>query len=340
MAVKIGILGIGFMGSTHFRNHTANPAAKVAAICDIDPVKRSGDWSGIAGNIGAKAKKVDLRGIKVYDKAEKMFADPGLDAIDICLPTYLHAQYAVKALKAGKHVICEKPLARTAAEAAKVVAAAKQAKKMLFTGHCIRFWPEYAKTAELIKSGKLGKVLSAMFIRCSPTPTWSWSNWLMDSKKSGDAALDLHIHDTDFVLYAFGKPKAVTSIASGFKKGRADHILTTYHYAGNALITAEGAWEYAPATPFRMIFRVAFEKGTVELCRDGKLMLYPAKGAASQIACPVGDGWQLELLHYVKCIASGKASPVVTPESALQSVKLVEAELKSAKTGKRVTVKL
>ncbi len=340
MTVKVGLLGLGFMGKCHFDAYAGIRGAKITAICDVDRKKLLGDWSSIAGNIGGAGGRVNLKGISLYADPKNLFADPNVDVVDITLPTYMHAANAIAALKAGKHVISEKPMAINSKDASKMISAAKAARKQLFVAHCIRFWPQYAKAREIIKSGKYGKVLSANFTRVSPTPTWSWKNWLMDSPKSGDAALDLHIHDADFVLYTFGKPKSVTAHASGFKKGRNDHIVASYNYSGNLLVTAEGAWDYAPGFPFGMSFRVVMEKASLDCPSNLELMLYPAKGKPVKVKCAKGDGYSAELKHFIDCIANKRKSDVVSPESALHSVKLIEAEMKSAQTGKSVPVRI
>lgn len=339
MTLKVGILGLGFMGKHHYETYGRIKGARVAAISDVDPKKLSGDWSGIVGNIGGAGARTDLSGVSLYPRAEEMFADPGVDVVDITLPTYLHASHAIHALEAGKHVICEKPMAISSREAAKVIDAAKKAKRRLFIAHCIRFWPEYSVAREIVKSRKYGRVISAAFLRRSATPTWSWRNWLQDPKKSGVCALDLHIHDADFVLYCFGKPKAVTSHAGGFRKGRIDHIVTSYDYGG-PLVVAEGGWEYAPGFPFGMSFTIAMEKATLECGRDFVLTLHPMKGKSRPVKVPKGDGYEHELRHFVECIVKNKLSDVVTPKSALDSVKLIEFEMKSALSGKTVPVKL
>lgn len=330
MTIRVGILGIGFMGSMHFNTYKSVKSAHVTAICDIDPKKRSGDWSAINGNIRGAGGKVDLSGIKIFAQAEAMFADPNLDVIDITLPTYLHAEYARKALRAGKHVICEKPLARSSAEGARVAAEAKKQKRLLFTAHCIRFWPAYAKAAELIQSGKYGQARSAIFRRLSPTPVWSWQNWLQDPKKSGLAALDLHVHDADYILATFGAPQKVSATANGFSAGRADHITATYAYKNGLRVVAEGAWDLPGGYPFQMSFTVVLEKATLELVENGKLLLYPLKGAAKTVKIPAGDGYLHELRHFIKCIQEKRASDLVTPASAVSSIRLIEAEMKSA----------
>ncbi len=340
MAVKVGVLGIGFMGNCHYSIYGRPKGAVVAAIADVDPKKRSGDWSGIAGNIGGAGAKTDLSGVTVYSKAEEMIADPDIDVIDITLPTYLHAKHAIMALKAGKHVICEKPMAIDSREAAKMVAAAKKASGELFIAHCIRFWPQYAEARKIVRSRKYGPVISATFRRFSLNPNWSWRNWLQDPKKSGLSALDLHIHDSDFVLYCFGRPRSVTSHSAGLRKGRVDHIVTSYNYGPNQLVVADGAWEYPPGFGFEMSFIIAMETATLVCGPDMSLKLHPLRGKSREIKVPPGDGYQRELAHFVECIAKGRKSDVVSPESALASVRLVECEVKSALTGKTVPVKL
>lgn len=335
--IQVGILGLGFMGKCHYETYAKIKGAHVAAICDLNPVKLRGDWSGIAGNIGAKGGRVDLSGVTLYKDAAALFADPALEAIDITLPTHLHEKYALVALAAGKHVICEKPLARSSTAAARVIAAARKVGRQLFTAHCIRYWPAYAWLKNAVAKKKYGKLISAVFRRHSPLPTWSWQNWLQDPQKSGLCALDLHIHDADFVLYCFGAPKAVRASGGGFKPGRLDHIHAVYEYDG-ALITAEGGWEYAPEYPFSMSFTAVFEKATVALQPDGSFRVHPVKGRSVDIKLPAHDGYFAELSDFVACLRSSKPSKVITPEDARRSVRLIELEERAAKNGRRIPV--
>lgn len=336
--IQVGILGLGFMGKCHYDTYANVKGSRVAAICDIDQKKLSGDWSGIGGNIGSKGTKVDLAGLRLYKDAADLFADPQIDVVDITLPTFLHEQYALAALKAGKHVICEKPLARTSAAARRLDRAARTAGRQLFTAHCIRFWPAYAWLKAATEEKRFGRVISAVFRRHSPLPTWSWRNWLQDPQKSGLCALDLHIHDADFILYCFGSPVAVRSTAGGLQPGRADHIHTAYEYPGGALVTAEGAWEYAPAYPFRMNFTAVFERATVELRDDGTLHTYPVKGKPVVVKLPAASGYELELREFIRCLRTGEASKVITPADACRSVRLIELEERAARSGKRVPI--
>ena len=192
---------------------------------------------------------------------------------------------------------------------------------------------------EIIHSRQHGKVRSAVFTRVSPRPTWSWRQWLHDPRKSGSAALDLHIHDADYILYLFGEPKSVFSRGSGSARKGFDHVVTTYNYGKPSLIVAEGGWDYPPGYPFSMTFRVTMEKATLSLAADGGLTLYGADNAAAVVCVPEGDGYRHELRHFIDCIANDEASAIVTPKSAMRSVQLVEAEIRSAAAGKPVKVR-
>ena len=335
MLIRVGIAGLGFMGKTHFDVYSRFKNTQVVAIFDADKKKLRGDWSSTAGNIGSGGAKQDLDAIRTYSRAEHFFDDPDVDVIDITLPTYLHAEMTIRALRAGKHVICEKPMARSSTECRKMISAAQRAKGNLFIAHCIRFWPEYVQARQMIKSGKFGRVLSAVFTRLSPVPGWTYQNWIRNPEKSGSCALDLHIHDVDYILHLFGKPASVTSRGSGFRKGLLDHIVTTYDYADGPLVLAEAGWEYAAGFPFSMSFRIAMEKATLAFQPEG-LILYPARGKARKIKTKPGDGYEHELRHFIDCIAKNRRSELITPGSAMQSVKLVEAEMNSALYSKTI----
>ncbi len=341
--VKVGVLGIGFMGKMHFNTHRANKAAKVVALSDLDPAKLAGDWSKIAGNIAdARAATVDLSGLRLYAPPSELFKDPDVDVVDITLPTYVHAKYAVAALEAGKHVICEKPMAISLAECDRMLAAAKAAGRQLFIAHCIRFWPEYKVLKQLIASGRYGKVLSASFWRKSSTPRWSWDNWLLDAPRSGSALVDLHIHDTDYVTYVFGVPAAVCSSgAIGVVSNTGvDAVVTHYVYPKGPHVTAEGNWALAPGFGFTHGFCVVLEKATVEMdLKGGKpLTIHPLKGKSVTPKLPKDDGYVAELKHFVTCIAKGKRSDVVTAEDARSALAVCLAEGKSARSGRPVRV--
>ena len=142
--IKIGLIGFGFMGTTHWGVYKSLKGVRVTALADIDPAKLKGDVSKVIGNIGGgdNSKPIDLAGVETYSNAMDLIAHADADVIDICVPTDLHMRYALTALKFGRHVFCEKPLCRTAAEARALVAAAKAARGFFNVGLCVRAWPE------------------------------------------------------------------------------------------------------------------------------------------------------------------------------------------------------
>jgi len=343
--VKVGIIGFGFMGTTHWGIYKGLKNAKVVALADVDVAKRKGDVSKVVGNIGGgdNSKPIDLSGVTVYEDAFKMIREADVDMVDICVPTAYHAKLILAALKAGKHVFCEKPLCRTSAEVSKIVAAVKAAKGFFNVGMCVRAWPEYRFAWEYFKSGKAGKMLSATFKRISPGVDGnSWKNWYMDGKMSGGALLDLHVHDVDEVNYFFGKPKRVTAFGETVcSKGAIDHVVATYDYGDGRLVMTEGGWEQSKGATFEMSFNIVCEKATLKLDATGfNIFLKSGKKITPKLDVKVGPtGWHQELSYFVNCIVKGvKPVKYQTIDSVATTMKMVFAEEKSVKTKKAIRV--
>src|SRR5262245_19349649 len=170
---RIGIVGIGFMGMIHFLAARKLKDAKVVALCSRDQKKLEGDWRSIQGNFGPRGEMMDLSGIKKYASLDEMLADKEIDLVDVCNPTHLHPQTALKALKAGKHVLVEKAITLEAKDADAMVAAARQAGKLLMVAHVLPFFPEFAYAAKAIRGGAYGKLLGGHFKRIISKPDWS-----------------------------------------------------------------------------------------------------------------------------------------------------------------------
>ena len=343
--VKVGIIGFGFMGTTHWGVYQGLKNAKVVAVADVDAAKRKGDIFKVVGNIGGgdNSKPLDLSGVKAYADAMDLIADPDVEVVDICVPTTLHTQYILAAFKAGKHVFSEKPLCRTSAELNQIAAAAKKAKGFFNVGLCVRAWPEYRHAYEYFKSGKAGKMLSATFKRISPGVDGnSWKNWYMDGQMSGGALLDLHVHDVDEVNYFFGKPKRVTAVgANVVSKGAVDHVVATYDFGDGRLVMAEGGWEQAKGATFEMSFTIVCEKATLKLDASGyNIFLKSGKKLTPKADVKNGPtGWHQELAYFVDCVAKGKEpNKYQTLASVVDTMKMVFAEEKSAATGKSVKI--
>ena len=335
--IKVGIVGLGFMGKMHFRCYRALEDVQVVAICDIDKTKFDGADSA-AGNIQGAEDPLDFTGINLYEDFDDMLAEEDLDAISITLPTYMHGQYTVAAMNGGVNVLCEKPMALRVDDCREMVAAADSSGKLLQIGHCIRFWPEYVKAKEIIDSGEYGKVRAATFQRLSLTPTWAWEGWLLEADKSGAAAVDLHIHDSDYVQYVFGMPKAVFSRATSGPTDGYDHIVTQYIYDDQRVITAEGGWAMSPSFGFEMSFNVLLERATVvyDCTRDPALRVCPDDAEAYTPEIASGDGYSNEIEHFVKAVGGQSVPQITTPAQSVDSLRLVLAEIQSAESSEKV----
>jgi predicted dehydrogenase len=283
-----------------------------------------------------------------------MLAACAVDIIDICLPTEFHMPFFLKAISADKHVFCEKPLALTNADAKRIVAAAEKSGVFVQIGQCIRFWPEYQALEAFVKSRKAGKLLSLSLQRRAGRPGYSMGNWLNDGALSGGAALDLHIHDTDYVHHLLGRPAAVTSAATRDKTGWS-HIFTTYHFKDLA-VTAEGGWNYPGKWGFQMAFQAVFERGAIEFDSGGSPTLWITLGngkkepmpfkspAAGESTTGTGNlsslgGYYNEIATFISCIERGSAPKIATVSQAADSLATTLAEIQSAATGRTIKLK-
>lgn len=338
--VNVAVVGLGFMGVTHLKAYQQIPGARIAAICDAARLPVDGDFSSIGGNVGnADPFKLDMTNVKATPNLDDVLNDPAIDLVDLCVPTIAHPKLAIAALRSGKHVICEKPLARTSALAREIVEAAATAKGFFLPAMCIRFWPEYAWLKQHIAAGTWGRVLAARFRRVAEIP--GWSPHFVDGTKSGGALLDLHIHDADFIQYCFGRPKAVHAAGFTLHTGAIDHVVAQFTVEGGACVTGEGSWAMTAGFGFNMSYTVIFERATADfdIARGSDALKLFVKGEPAQtIKAGGGDGYLAELTHMVESIQAGRAPTVVTPRDGLSAVEICEAIEQSIAGAKTVTL--
>ncbi len=333
--VKVGIIGAGFMGKMHSSVYQALPGAKLVAVADLE---------------AKKAKEILPEG-KIYTRMEDLLKDPQVDLVDVCLPTFLHKEAVIKSTRAGKHVLCEKPIALSVEDAEEMIKEVEKARVKFMVAHCIRLWPEYMVLKEIVEKGEMGKVVHATFRRLSPLPDWSWDGWLMDPAKSGGALFDLHIHDVDFSLYLLGKPAYIYS--QGFRnQAGCSHVFSLFSYREGTVAHLEGGWDYPASFPFTHSYLVKMEKGILAFNPHypQSLLLYQGEEVESpeikKVEVSVGAGGNIEdlggyyneIAYFVKCIEEDRFPEIITPQDARDSLYLVSKEKESMEKGTKVKV--
>lgn len=326
--INVGLIGIGAIGRLHFDCWRKSPHARIGAIASRDPRKRAGDWAGGEFNLGDQtAERVDLSGISTYEHAADLIADPAIQIIDICTSTPQHAPLAIAAMKAGKHVVCEKPMALTVDECQAVEAASRETGSQLMVAHCLRYWPHYVKAHEILASGKYGRPLYAQFQRSGGAPTWSSGGWLMKPEESG-GVLDMHIHDIDVALWWFGKPASIET--RGYSRDRVPLILdSTWQYQDGPLVQLHGAWDPNGGN-FRHAFRLVLENATLayDLATAPNVLQLFHEGKLTELPMEEISAHQAELDDFAACIAEGRPFTRFTPADSRLSVEIGLQELR------------
>jgi len=323
--VNLAIVGLGFMGATHARAAKKLSNVRLAAVVESNEKKRSGDLRDVGGNLGARGELMDFSQVRQYERIEDALADPGVDAVDICLPTDLHAPLAIQALRAGKHVLVEKPMAMTEAAAEEVLREAEKCGRILMTGHVLRFFPAYVEAARAVKAGELGPIQMCWFRRHCAKP--SWGGWLTDPARSGGGIFDLLIHDVDCSIWMFGEPHSISAAKS------AGLVAATFRYqAGGPVVVVEGGWHAQGPYPFSMSFTIVGEQGTLEFSSAKCPLTLSRAGAASPevVTLPEYDGFEQEVRYFADCVAGNRQPEKCPPRESAMAVKVALSMLKVA----------
>lgn len=336
--VKVGLLGCGIMGKTHAEAYAALPNAKLAAVADVRPDK--------AREVAA------ISGAAVYPDADSVIGDPDIQVIDICLPTVFHRDYAVKAAKAGKHVFCEKPLARDLAGAREIIEACRETGVKLSVGHVLRFSPVYRRAREIVASGQIGKPGVARTSRGGGGFPTAWDDWYANFALSGGLILDMIIHDFDFLRWCFGDVERVYAKGThGREFMRNEYALVTLRFKNGVMAHVEGTWYQTGE--FSYSFEIAGDGGLVTFdsrrtapiktvfVKNPAASASTATSGAPGVAVPESplatSPYQLEVAHFIDCVENDR-EPSVTGEDGYKAVEIALAALKSVETGQPVNL--
>ena len=346
--IRVGIAGIGFMGMIHYLAYQKVKGAKVAAMCEQDRKRLAGDWRSIKGNFGPAGTMMDLSGIATYEKLDDLLADESLDVIDICLPPAAHAPVATAALKQGKHVFCEKPIALRSPDARRMVKTARDAGKQLVIGQVLPFFPEYAAALRMISSRKYGRLLGGSFKRVISDPQWLKDFY--DPEKIGGPMLDLHVHDAHFIRLLFGMPTAV--FTTGRMRGEVAEYFTSQFLFDDPklVVSAASGVIHQQGRAFCAGFEIHLERATLlydfavindnpelnmpltVLSSDGRVQRPKMKSSD-----PV-DSFRDELAEAMRTVKTGKPSALLDGELARDALALCEKQTVSLSKGRLVSV--
>ena len=268
--MRLAVVGLGFMGRRHLE--------AIANIPEIEP-----------------------RVIHRPDLPAALL-DPEIDAVDLCLPTDLHASVAIEALRAGKHVLVEKPMALDVASCHRMIAEAERQDRVLMAAHVLRFSPAYAALERALPNQT---IRSASFQRrCGPP---DWAAWLVDPARSGGGVFDLMIHDADMALHLFGAPQAISATGAG------DLITAQLYYADGFAVEMSGGW-YTPGFPFSMEYIVATQQTTFHYNS-----LHPPPEIEPD------DAYAAEIAYFAKCVREHKQPDRCPPRESAEAVRLMLA---------------
>jgi myo-inositol 2-dehydrogenase / D-chiro-inositol 1-dehydrogenase len=319
--MKVGIVGVGIMGTTHAAGWAATPAT-------------------IAGFTAETQQETDTLAkryrAQVYPSLDEML--PDVDVVDICSPTHLHHEMALKAAAAGKHIVCEKPLARTTEQAREMLAACRKAGVQLLVAHVVRFFPEYALAHSAVAEGQIGKPGVIRLHRGSYRPKKPAGNWFLDEAKSGGILMDLMIHDYDYARWVAGEVETVSAhrVTELHPDAPVDYGLVILSHRSGALSHISGAWAYPPPT-IRTHLEIAGDRGLIEFDSDGTAPIqnFILKSGADSPdvglpSSPVSESpYTTQIKEFYASLSEGRPSRVSATDG-LVAVQIAEAAIQSA----------
>ncbi|MGB9857712.1 MAG: Gfo/Idh/MocA family protein [Dictyoglomaceae bacterium] len=323
--IKVGVIGYGTMGRVHSNAYMNIPETKLIAICE-------------------EHQDISIPGVKVYKNPYDLIKDKEVELVDICYPTPYHKDLSIYALKEGKHVICEKPLARTLKEGEEIIETVEKTKGKFFVGHVLRFFPQYEIAYSMIKNGDLGKVGVANFRRAGPFPMGR-RDWYANFDMSGGLVLDMIIHDFDFARWAFGDVERIYAKGLAFKGyDHLDYALVVLRHNSGVISHVEGSW--AHVEPFFMAYEIAGEKGIIEfdsrksipLKVNMKITEEKKEGVAYPESPLREDPYTKEIKHFVDCILNNK-EPIVNVYDAYKALEISLKVLESIEKGKVISLR-
>lgn len=328
--LRVAIIGYGGIARAHNTAY-ANLSGEgfpleLVAVCDRDASRITAKLNFNLGGVDTPLPET----VHIYSDIDELIAKEDFDVADVCLPTFLHKDVSVKLLLAGKHTLCEKPMALSSVDCAEMISAANKSGKRLMIAQVLRFDRAYVYLKEIVDGGSLGSLDNIYMERHSVYPGWGAS--FADNSVTGGCALDTHIHDVDMARYLLGEPDSV--FATEFNNPPSYQAVTTTLRFGGSTAVINCSWDASYVKPFTFGFKARFEKGTVT-CEDGVVRLTKLGEAPSPVKLPETDGVTEEIRHFLTLVLNGGENSKNPPKSSAASVALVE-KIRESSTSARV----
>jgi len=330
--IRVAVVGAGNVAQiAHLPAYRSHPDVEVSALVDDDIVKAK----KVARQFGVK---------RIYEDLTDMLKKEDVEAVDVCTPNYLHAPMSIAALRSGRHVLCEKPLARNATEARSMVETAKKCKKILMVAMNNRFRRDVEMLQKFIKRGALGDVQLVKAGWRRTAQDWHGRDWFIDQHKSGGGALvDLGLPKMDLAIWIAGlkKPTRVSCSVFGNKgrRGVEDSACAMVNFAGGSCLILEVTWNLLEAKD-HTYFEVYGSRGGANLHplrihRELHGQLVNVTPAIDKQKNYYKESYQREINHFVECVQK-KREPLTTGAEALRVLKILDAMYESASCGREV----
>lgn len=329
--IKIAIIGYGGIARRHNSAYAKlayeGAPVKLVAVCD----KYADSFRKVTNiNIGSDTAPLP-DDVHLYTDIDKLIAEEDFDAADVCLPSHLHADVSIRLLKAGKHVLCEKPMALDSASSSAMLDAMEKSGKCLLVGHCLRYDPAYIYLKECIADERFGKLTGLSMCRHSIYPNWGTDRWHDDKQKCGGCIIDTHIHDIDAACFLLGEPDSLSAVA--FEKMPLYQWVNTRMTFEDVTVVADGSWDISFTEVFRADYRARFERAAVSF--DFKTVnVFTDDGQVYSPDIPDEDRIVGEIRAFIGYVSGGDfASCREAAVSAHRSLALCEAIERSAAGG-------
>ncbi len=343
MTIRAGIIGGGWPGGQHAKGYKEAGGFKIVAIADLIPARR-------------ERMIADFGDMKQYTDPKELVKDPDIDVVSICLPNFLHAPVAIAALRAGKHVVCEKPPTLNAAEAKKIEKAAIKAKKIVLYAVQRRFGGAEQAAKQAISKGLAGDVYHARaaWLRTRGIPIGT--GWFTDKSKSGGGALiDIGVHMLDLAWYLLGQPKPVSAFAVTHQRFRSivsaertfdveDSAFALLRFEGGKSMELSTSWALnQPPQQQGNVVRLFGDKAAVDVYTPEGAVIYRdfnerGDSRASALKPPRVVSHAALMRHLKECI-HGKAKPIIGAHEGVELMQMLDAIYKSSTTGKSVDIR-